>query len=196
MIIKSKQHKLRTFEKHFKPHIQHLYRLAFRLTSCKEDAEDLVQDLVIKIYNGSTDIASLENPKTWLSKVLYRLFVDNYRRKTRSPIIEIVSNEEDETMHVNNNVVALTSNPEQIVENQHFLQAIDNSLKIMGDEARTLIIMYEIEGYTLNEMHEILDIPIGTLKSRLHRARKKLRKLIDAGTKWNDTACSKQGHQK
>ncbi|MDX1812826.1 MAG: RNA polymerase sigma factor, partial [Gammaproteobacteria bacterium] len=179
MIFRSKR---KTFEKHIKPHLEHLYRLAYRLSGSKEDAEDLIQDLVVKLFSNPTDLSQLDNPKTWLSKVLYRSFVDNYRRQNRSPIISIVP-EEDEFSE--STLTALDDdqqNPETRTEHHRFIQLIDHSLKQMGEEYRVLIVMYEIEGYSLNEIQQILDTPIGTLKSRLYRARKKLRNLIEAGT--------------
>lgn len=175
MFFKLRQSK-DSFEKCLKPHLSYLYRIALRLTGNSSDAEDLVQDLILKVHSGKTDLFTLDNPKTWLSKVMYRLFIDKYRQKQRFSIVPIESLDQD---LVNETQIDESENPEHLIEQQHLIQKIEQALQTINEEQRILIIMYEIEGFSLPEISEMLDIPIGTLKSRLHRARTKLRHYLE-----------------
>lgn len=163
------------FTQQIRPHLQILYRQAYRLTGSQESAEDLVQDLLIQVYEKNIDLKSYQKPAGWLLRALYNLFVDQYRKKNRLPIddreassdeiIESIS-DESETPHI-------------LLERQNTRKSIDTALKSLNPEQQILISLHDVEGYSLPELSEIMSIPIGTLKSRLHRARQSLREIID-----------------
>lgn len=161
------------FEQLVSPHLNKLYKLAFRLTVNRDDAEDLVQDLLIKVYPRLEEMQKIEKLPAWLSRILYRLFIDKVRRDKRSPIELIGDNEAIyETRSSEGN------DPSDIVNaefNQKMLIAILQKLK---EEQRILIMLHDVEGYSLQEIHEITGIEIGTIKSRLSRSRKKMREML------------------
>jgi RNA polymerase sigma-70 factor (ECF subfamily) len=196
MFFTGKQNKKSTFERCFAPHLEGLYRFAYRLSQSRADAEDLVQDLVVKVYKGSTDISKLNNPRTWLSKVMYRLFIDKYRQNSRAPVLQLITEESEDHSSIIENWEYDTLNLENLTEQQQFIELIENAMSKLNEEHRTLINMFEIEGYSLAEISEILDVPMGTLKSRLHRARKRLRILLEEGPNWAELTCLKQGTMK
>lgn len=176
-----------------KPHLDALYRLAYRLTGHREDAEDLVHDLVVKVRSGSTDLHSLDKPGIWLAKVLYRLFVDRYRRQHRSPI-DSVGEITDELCGANAEFSeSLASDLETQTDNDRLTTALENALNQISEEHRVLIMLYEVEGYSLGEIQSMLDLPQGTLKSRLHRARARLREILEQdGTFFESHSCDQQ----
>jgi len=190
MFFKLRQSK-DSFEKCFKPHMSYLYRVAFHLSGNNEDAEDLVHDLILKVHSGKVDLFTLDNPKTWLAKILYRLFVDKYRQKKRMSLVCIDDTEHEQDITSPVDQLDNATNPERLVEQFHFMQNIEKALFSINEEQRILIIMYEIEGFSLSEISQALDTPVGTLKSRLHRARIKLRQYLENnGTVWASESCS------
>jgi len=161
------------FDALLKPHLQQLYRLAYRLTSRREDAEDLLQDLLIKIYPRSKELAAVDNPLSWLSRVLLNQYIDTYRRQQRSPLVNV----EDE-----NRFYQLTENsdpqPDEVAERENTLQQLQSALQALSSDHRIVIMLHDVEGYTLEEIQQMQEVPLGTLKSRLSRARNQLQKNL------------------
>jgi len=160
------------FERLLRPHLNVAYRLAYRFCGNVDDAEDLLQDLMIKLYARRVNLAEVELLQPWLAKSLYRLYVDAIRKNKRSPLNYV--DEEDVTLQQDKDDVTPLS---QIQRGQ--LQAmIAKGLARLSDEHRELIILCDMEGFSMPEVQQILDLPEGTVKSRLHRARSKLRDFL------------------
>ena len=170
------------FEKILHPYILKLYRVAFRLCGSASDAEDLVQDVLVKVYPKRNTLANLENPGPWLVKVLYRTFIDQRRRMARSPLHLLMHSNDEENNSVLDSIPSQTFGPEEISENNQMRDKLMRAINSLNLDQRHLCILHDVEGYTLIELEEILDTPIGTLKSRLHRARASLRKILQNET--------------
>ncbi len=162
------------FEKQVRPHLQRLYQYAYRLTGNADDAEDIVQTLLMRTYDKQIELEHLENPKTWLLKSLYHQFIDFTRQQKRNP--SVPGNEDGSEMLQHTNDPA-PGPAQHLVHTQLSLQ-LTNVLNQLNEEHRQLILLHDLEGYTLVEISEIMETPVGTLKSRLHRCRKTLRELI------------------
>lgn len=175
VILPFKKQQTDPFETLLVPHIESLYRLAYRLSGQQSDAEDLVQDLLIKLYPRLEELQKLEKLRPWLARSLYNLYIDRVRRQTRNP----VQGGEDELQLALDQVHEPQHIPEQLLQ-QHQLQGrIQLALELLNNDQRDLITLHDIEGYTLPELETVLDTPLGTLKSRLHRARAKLKVLLE-----------------
>lgn len=162
------------------PHLEKLYRFAYRLTGHQEDAEDLIQDLVLKLQPRYEQLLKIERLDIWMSRVLYRMFVDSKRRYQRSPV-RILSDLGVE-FHQEDFLDAQQAdehNPEQFTAQDRFRNQLHFALNCLNEDYRLAITLYEIEGYTLEEICNMLDVPMGTLKSRLHRGRIQLRQLLE-----------------
>ncbi|MCC6207932.1 MAG: RNA polymerase sigma factor [Gammaproteobacteria bacterium] len=167
------------FETLVRPHLKPLFRLAYRLTHGREDAEDLIQELLLKLYPRRHELMEVDRLRPWLARVMYRIFIDNRRRYTRSPVhlaVDLGSDVEgaDPIENLAGTGVTPESETEQNILTRHLLKVIDR----LSEDHRHVLSLHDIEGYTLEEMQAILDCPIGTLKSRLHRARARLRELL------------------
>lgn len=178
-ILPFRQRKTRhvDFEALVRRHIDHLYRLAYRFCGKREDAEDLVQDVFVKLYSRRQALADIDDLKPWLAKVLYRQFIDKTRQTSRSPIIAITAQDD-----LNELPITDGSNPQTDLENAQRLDQVQQAFDQLSEDHRILISLCDIEGYTLLEVQQVLDIPIGTLKSRLHRARAQFKNILDDGT--------------
>jgi RNA polymerase sigma-70 factor (ECF subfamily) len=162
------------FEKQVRPHLSVLYQYACRLCGQPDDAEDLVQDLLINLYHKDIDLGALRQPKTWLLKSLYHQFIDFTRKQKRNPS---VPNYEDETETLNQQS-DIAHGPGQALEQARLGERLESALNQLPVEQKMLILLHDVEGHTLVEIAEIMDTPLGTLKSRLHRTRKSLRTIL------------------
>lgn len=161
------------FEKLLQPHLKQLYRLAYRFTGQRDDAEDLVQDLLLKLYPRMDEIQSLEKPGPWLARVLYRQYIDGLRRSQRSPV-QPMGNEEAiyETRASND------AQPGEALETDMQVGLLQQALDQLNEDQRLAVMLHDVEGYSLQEIQQMLDVSQGTLKSRLSRARSKLRDYL------------------
>ncbi|MDJ0709424.1 MAG: RNA polymerase sigma factor [Woeseiaceae bacterium] len=164
-----------TFEKLVRPHFDRLYRLAFRLAGRKAEADDLFQELLIKAFGKLDDLVSIDEPGSWLSRVMYNLFIDEQRRFARRRM-HIV----DEGYLSGEGLAGFagTEDPERDQRRLEQLQQLDAALQQLSDEHRIIVLLHDTEGYKLEEIHDLMDIPVGTVKSRLHRARTRLREIL------------------
>jgi len=163
-----------------RPHLGRLHRFAYRLTGSAADAEDLVQELLIKVYPRRQDLAEIDRPLPWLTRVMYRLFIDQHRRQSRSPLHLVVDNTgEDGVDTTLDSLPDDTPEPDEAHERELRQEQLARAVERLSEDHRTAVTLHDVEGYTLEEMQEILDCPIGTLKSRLHRARARLRELLE-----------------
>ena len=123
---------------------------------------------------NSVDLNEFEKPNSWLIRSLYNQFIDNYRKKNRLPI----DNKEIESDEILESMTIHSQSPDFITEQKLTLNTINQAISLLNPDQQALIALHDVEGYTLIELSEILDTPSGTLKSRLHRARKSLREYL------------------
>jgi RNA polymerase sigma factor (sigma-70 family) len=153
------------------PHYETLYRVAYRLTRSGHDAEDLAQEVCVRAYTRLDELELLEQPRGWLLRVLYRLFVDTVRRYERKHVgsIDAVAAE----------LVSEEPTPLEEAERALARRRLDSAWRHLDAEQQALLALHEVEGHTLAELAELTGLKEGTLKSRLHRARVRLGKLLE-----------------
>ena len=162
------------FEELLRPHVEYLYRLAWRFTASEADAEDLVQDLLLKLYPRTAELAAVELLRPWLARVLYRQYVDTVRQQGRRPPLEPVLGEDDPLEEIPSEAEEPDAHAGRMALRARLLDA----LRRLNAEQRAVVALHDIEGYTLEELEKMLETPIGTLKSRLHRSRAALREAL------------------
>jgi RNA polymerase sigma-70 factor (ECF subfamily) len=165
------------FEKLVRPHFDRLYRLAWRLTGQKAEAEDLFQELLIKAYGKLDDLVKIDEPGSWLSRIMYNLFIDERRRFARRRMHTV---EEGEMSGDGLAGLPGTDDPAWNHERLERMQKLDSALSALSDEHRIIVLLHDTEGYKLTEIQELIGVPVGTVKSRLHRARARLREILAA----------------
>lgn len=168
-----------TFESLLRPHLKPLYRVAYRLTRRREDAEDLVQDLLTKLYPRRDELEGIERLRPWLLRVMYRQFLDQRRQNSRSPL-HLVSEPQpaDATGDPMERLISPDGDPEAGAEQAAQNLVLLGAIARLNEDHQRVLALHDIEGYTLEELQIMLDCPVGTLKSRLHRARARLRVLL------------------
>lgn len=154
------------------PHINSLYGLAYRLCQSADDAEEVLQQLLTKLYQKLDELEQIDSLRPWLMRSLYNLYVDSYRKQQR--MFAVISPDE-----IPANIETEDRTPYEEVELDDQQRLIVDALQQINEEQRIVIMLHDVEGYTLVEISDILQTPVGTLKSRLHRGRNTLRELAD-----------------
>jgi len=165
------------FDREFLPHIHAMYNFGYRLTLDRDDAKDLVQDTYFKAFRFIESFQKGTNAKAWLFRILKNSFINDYRKKTKEP--GKVDYQEVETYY-NSEDVNRQITPDLRVDALKDMigDEISNALNELDVDFRTVIILCDLEGFKYEEMAKILDIPIGTVRSRLHRARQLLKEKL------------------
>jgi RNA polymerase sigma-70 factor, ECF subfamily len=167
------------------PHMSSLYTAALRMTRNPADAEDLVQETYLKAYRAFGTFQEGTNLKAWLYKILTNTFINSYRSRKRRPEQTELDDVEDLYLYRRlgglEAATAGRSAEEQVLE--HFTEAdVKNAVESLPEQFRMAVLLADVEGFSYKEIAEILDVPIGTVMSRLHRGRKALEKaLFDFG---------------
>lgn len=159
------------------PNINSMYNFAYRLTLDSDDAKDLLQDTYLKAYRFIDSFQKGTNAKAWLFRILKNSFINDYRKKSKEP--SKVDYQEVETYY-NSEDVDRQITPDLRVEALQDMigDEISTALNALDVDFRTVIILCDLEGFKYEEMAKILDIPIGTVRSRLHRARNLLKEKL------------------
>jgi RNA polymerase sigma-70 factor (ECF subfamily) len=168
-----------SFEQLVRPHYSVLFRVAVRFTGSRADAEDLVQETCLRAYRHIARVATLESPLTWLLCILRRLYIDRMRRYENTNVSSI-----DESVLAE--IPSPAPGPAESVNSEQVAKRIERGLRKLGAEQRTLLILHDVEGYSLNELETITTLKLGTIKSKLHRARVKLGRMLQAGGDFAD----------
>jgi RNA polymerase sigma factor (sigma-70 family) len=173
----SEKDKLNIFNQEFMPHINSMYNFAYRLTLDSDDAKDLLQDTYLKAFRFIDSFQQGTNAKAWLFRILKNSFINDYRKKSKEP--SKVDYQEVETFY-NSEDVDRQITPDLRVEALQDMigDEISIALNSLDVDFRTVIILCDLEGFKYEEMAKILDIPIGTVRSRLHRARNLLKEKL------------------
>ncbi len=154
----------------FLEHTNALYHFAVKLTSNDEDANDLVQDTFLRAVKYYQHYELGTNARSWLFRMMYNLFINSYRRQQNNPIIEIPED------NAGNPYYESSVRPE--VFKNTFSDEVMNSFNGLKPEFKSAIFLRDFEGLKYDEISKVLDIPVCTVKTRLHRARTLMRKSL------------------
>lgn len=165
----------RQFDRQIRPYLPALHRYACRLCGSRDDAEDLVQDLLLRLYEKQAIPKTLDKPQSWLLKVLYRQFIDWQRKTQRTPTL--LNDDKEEAILAE--LHQREDTPDHAHEQERLQHDLAWAINRLNEEQRILILLHDVEGFTLQELQTALETPVGTLKSRLHRGRRQLRELFD-----------------
>lgn len=167
------------FDAEVVPHIDTLYANALRLTHARADAEDLVQETVLRAFRFFDRFERGTNVKAWLLRIQYNTFVNRYRRSSKEreikdSMVQEVSGEDI----VSREALRALTDPMGTALRPLLSREIEAALSSLPEDQRTVVVLADIEELSYKEIASVLGCPIGTVMSRLHRARRALRKLL------------------
>lgn len=163
-----------TYESEVLPHLDVLYRVARRMTGNGADAEDLVQETLLKALRGWEGFRPGSNARAWLLTILRNAFINGYRRRRREPITMDV---EAADRHAIIHDVA-SSDPEGTFFTKLVDETVLKAVEALPEEFREALVLSDLEGLAYAEVAEVLGVPLGTVKSRLFRARRSLQRVL------------------
>jgi RNA polymerase sigma-70 factor (ECF subfamily) len=158
-----------------------LYSAALRMTRNPADAEDLVQETYLKAYRGFGGYTEGTNLKAWLYRILTNTYINSYRAKKRRPDETTLDEAEDLYLYRRlGGLEAVTAGRSAEDELMDYFtdQEVKDAIEALPEQFRMAVLLADVEGFSYKEIAEIMDIPIGTVMSRLHRGRKALQKRL------------------
>jgi len=167
------------FERDVTPLLPNLYSSALRMTRNPTDAEDLVQESMLRAYRGFKGFTEGTNLKAWLYRILTNTFINTYRKKQREP--QTVQTDDDvEDWYLFDRLAAQSTqaSAETEVLDRMPDEDVQAALEALPEGFRLAVLLVDVEGFSYKETAEMLGIPIGTVMSRLHRGRKALEKAL------------------
>src|SRR5512138_3472069 len=160
-------------------HIDPLYSAALRLTKNERDAEDLVQDTFLRAYRFFDKFERGTNMKAWLFKILTNTFINRYRRSVKER--NIVEGSERDAVHerfVSRDAAEFAANPEQFFFDRLLSDDVLRAVDSLPVDFRMVVILADLQEFSYKEIADILDVPVGTVMSRLFRGRRLLQKQL------------------
>ncbi len=173
----TEREKVKIFDEEFMPHIDSMYNFAYKLAMDEEDAKDLVQETYMKAFRFITSFETGTNAKAWLFRILKNSFINEYRKRSKQPA-KVDYNEIESYYNSDNIQHDITVDLRSQTMQNRIGDEVTNALNSLAVDFRIVIILCDLEGFTYEEMAKILDIPIGTVRSRLHRARNLLKEKL------------------
>ncbi|MCO5176305.1 MAG: sigma-70 family RNA polymerase sigma factor [Thermomicrobiales bacterium] len=165
-------------------HIDALYRTALRMTRNAADAEDLVQETYLRAFRSLHQFAEGTNLRAWLFRIMTNTYINEYRKRQRRPSKASLDDLEEFYLYdhlIDSGVQPGVERPEDIVLSQLSVDSVVSAIEDLPEEFRQVVLLADVEGFSYRDIASIVDIPIGTVMSRLYRARRRLqRTLYDA----------------
>lgn len=161
------------------PLLDQLYGGALRMTRNPQDAEDLVQETYLKAYNAFDTFKPGTNLKAWLYRIMTNSYINTYRKNQRRPLVTSAEDVTDSQLYTSSShdSTGLESAEVEALKNMPNSR-ISEALNSINEDYRMVVYYADVEGLAYKEIAEVMDIPLGTVMSRLHRGRKQLREML------------------
>lgn len=169
----------REFEELAKPRVREIYNAALRMTRNQDDAEDLAQEVLVRAYTAFHQFKRGTNFKAWLYRILVNTYINQYRRRARAP--KMTSWEEvlpDMEPLLEDRPGSLEAQPEAALLSRIPDDEVQPALEALPEEFRVAVILSDVEEFSYKEIADILRIPLGTVRSRIFRGRRLLRRSL------------------
>lgn len=169
------------FEDEVKPHLETLFRSAYRLSRNEMDAQDLVQETLLRAYRFWDRFESGSNCRAWLHRILRNLYINEFRIKLRRPVTVNVDDVEEGVLHYHSiHVERRPPTPEALLSAQSFGDDLATAVNTLRDEFKDVIVLRFVHDYPYRQIASVIHKDLGTVKSRLYRGRQMLRaKLVN-----------------
>jgi len=171
-------------------HLDFLYSLALKITRNEDDAQDLVQETILRAYRFFDKYEPGTNCKAWLYRILKNTFINHYRKQHRRPSeVDFEAIEETQETQVKHQGLR-PGDPEETLINSFLKKDVREAFELLPEDYREALALSLVEGFSYREIAQMMHCPIGTVMSRIHRARKLMQKQLKShaeGRAWAST---------
>lgn len=179
LVEQSRNGNVDAFEELIKDYKKTAYNIALRVLRNVEDAEDASQEALIKVYKSIQNFNMQSSFKSWMYRIVVNTCIDFKRKKNINAVsidenVDLGGNKEFQREIADN-----SNNPESLIEKNFNSKLINDAVNRLEDDFKTIIILRDIQGFSYSEISEILSCNLGTVKSRLNRARKNLKDILE-----------------
>ncbi|MCX7748555.1 MAG: sigma-70 family RNA polymerase sigma factor [Clostridia bacterium] len=178
LLIKAKNGDIEAFEKLIGEYQKKVFNIAFRMVGNHDDASEIAQEVFLKVYKSLKSFKEEASFSTWIYRITTNVCLDELRKKKNKKVISLDEEIKAQDGEMKRQVVDDSPTPEMAVEGKIIRKAVSDSIKMLSEEHRIVIVMRDIQGFSYEEIAKVLKCPEGTIKSRINRARQSLREIL------------------
>ncbi len=178
LIARCKRGDLDAFNELIKKYEKPVYNFAYRLTGRYDDAQDVAQDAFVRVYNAIGSFRGDASFSTWMFRITTNVFLDERKKSKAHPTSSLDEYITTEESSMARQIEDPSPTPEALTEGMERSQILEQAIQSLPDYQRAMVILYHTEQKSYEEIAEIMDLPIGTVKSRLNRARLALKEKL------------------
>lgn len=180
LVKKSQSGDVESFELLIGSYDKRAYNIAYRVMGNEEDAKDMAQEALIKVFRSLKDFKGQSSFSTWLYRIVTNVCLDELRRKKNEKYVSMDSTIQTDSGELNMELCSDKETPEIVYERVEQRELIKNAIRELNEEYRSAIVLRDIQGFSYDEISSILDCSLGTVKSRINRARTMLKDKLKA----------------
>lgn len=187
LIAKAKKKDGNAFETLVRTYEKTVYNVAYRLLPNEEDAKDMTQEVFIKIYKNIDKYNESAKFSTWVYTITYNTCIDEIRKRKNKTALSMDAKWETSEGEISIDLPDSSPSPEDVLMTKETKNEVQQAINRMNDEHKTFLIMRDIQDLSYNEIAEIASVSLGTVKSKISRARGQLKKILVASREQNET---------
>ncbi|MEN6316931.1 MAG: sigma-70 family RNA polymerase sigma factor [Clostridiaceae bacterium] len=178
LLERSKAGDVSAFEMLIEAYQKKIFNLAYRIVGNYDDAGDLAQEALIRIFRSIAGFKEQSSFSTWVYRITTNVCLDDIRKKKNKKVISL-----DEEIHVEDGemkrqIMSDDPLPDEVAEKEEMRRLVNDAINMLPEEQRLVISLRDIQGLTYDEIADVLDCPSGTVKSRINRARQALKNVL------------------
>lgn len=178
LLEKAKAGDVSAFEELIESYQKKIYNLSYRIIGNYDDAADMAQEVLIRIFRSIASFKGQSSFSTWIYRITTNVCLDEIRRKKNKKIISLDEEIRMEDGEIKRQIMSDDLQPDAVAEQEELRSIVSNAINSLPDDHRLVITLRDIQGLSYDEISTVLDCPIGTVKSRISRARLALKKLL------------------
>jgi len=180
LIERCKRGDIGAFDQLFRRYTRQVYNYAFRMIPNYDDANDIAQEAFVRAFNSIRSFRGDSNFSTWLFRIVYNVSLDEIKRRKGRYLLSLDEQLELEEDSLTRQVESESPSPDELVEKQERDRILQEAIETLPEYQKAMIVLYHMQGFSYEEIAEIVGLPIGTVKSRLNRARESLKEKLKA----------------